>query len=201
MDSDPQFHRIYQTDATRVFTLELGRLETTSSYCHLHPFFYVVTSDSATTDTTQGQAGLSHNWHPGEARFVNGPKQHTVRNDGVNPHREIIVEILSKVDFNPLTQQYAADDFPNDLGSAKPTWTISVEHGPMSAVKTQVAPGDTLETTGRTRLVIALTDINVRVLGKDLQLAAQDYKVLAPESDFSITNTARFPARFITIAF
>lgn len=201
MDSDSHFRKIYENDTVRVFSLELGRLESTTSHCHQHPFFYVVTSDSQTTDTEQGHAGLSHDWYPGAARFVSGPKQHTIRNDSATVHRQVILEILTKVEYNPLVQNYDTDDFANDLGSAKPTWTISVEHGPMSAVKARLAPGERLDVNGRTRLLIALTDVDFQCMSKDLRLAKQDVHMLSPDSDFTVTNTGRFPAEFITIAF
>lgn len=201
MDGDSHFHKIYENDTVRVFTLEIGRLESTTTHCHDHSYFYVVTSESQTTDTQTGHGGWSHNWNSGEARFVAQPKQHTIRNETATTHREVIVEILTKMEFNPLTQNYETDDFTGDLGSAKPTWTVSIEHGPMSAVKTQLGPGDKLDVSGRTRLLIALTDLSLHGLGKDLQLSRQDVQVLAPESDFSFTNITRFPAKFVTIAF
>jgi hypothetical protein len=201
MDNDSHFRKIYEDHTVRVFTLELGRLESTTAHCHEHPYFYVVTSESQTTDTPQGHAGWSHNWNSGEARFVATPKQHIVRNETAALHREVVVEILSKVEFNPLTQNYETDDFSGDLGSAKATWTASIEHGPMSAVKTQIGPADKLDVSGRTRLLIALTDLSLSGLGKNLQLSRQDVEVLSADSDFTLTNTARFPAKFITIAF
>jgi hypothetical protein len=201
MGQDSHFRKIYEDQSVRVFTLELGRLESTTAHCHEHPYFYVVTSESQTTDTPQGRGGWSHNWNSGEARFVAEPKQHIVRNETATTHREVVVEILTKVEFNPLTQNYETDDFTGDLGSAKPTWTTSIEHGPMSAVKTQIGPADKLDVSGRTRLLIALTDLSLSGLGKNLQLSRQDVEVLSPDSDFTLTNTARFPAKFITIAF
>jgi len=160
-----------------------------------------VTSESQTTDTQAGHAGWSHNWNSGEARFIAEPKQHIIRNETATTHRAIIVEILTKLEFNPLAQNFQTDDFAGDLGSAKATWTISVEHGPMSAVKTQLGPSDTMTISERTRVLIALTDLSLQWAGENLQLSRQDVKGLSPDSDFTTTNTTRFPAKFITIAF
>lgn len=201
MDNDPHFHKIYDNDTVHVFTLELARLESTASICTQHPYFYVVTSESETTDTEIGHAGLSHSWTSGEARFVARPKQHSIRNDTATVHRAIIVEILTKLEFNPLDSNYQTDAFSGDLGSAKPTWTVSVEHGPMSAVKTQLGPADNLDVSGRTRILIALSDLSLNGLGKDIELSRQEVQVISPESDFTIHNRGRFPAKFITLAF
>ncbi|HET9741907.1 MAG TPA: hypothetical protein VFQ00_04080 [Terriglobales bacterium] len=198
---DTHFQKIFENDSARVFTLQLDRLESTSSYCPQHPYFYVVTSDTRTLDTKTGYAGWSHDWHSGEARFVAEPKEHVIRNESATTHRAVVVEILPKLEFNPLSQNYETDDFTADLGSAKPTWSVSVVHGPMSALKTQLGPSDSMNLSGRTRVLIALTDLNLTWAGEDIHLSQQDVKVISPSSDFAITNNGRFPARFITIAF
>ena len=201
MDGDPHFHKIAESNAVRVFTLNLDRLESTSSICQDHPFFYVVTSESESTDILQDHAGISHKWRPGAARFVPAPEVHIIRNETGTPHREVIVEILSKLESDPFADNYDRDNFPGDLGSAQPSWSVAVEHGAMSAVKSRLAPGYKVEVPSFTKVLIALTDSTLNATSKDFQLSKQDVQVLAPESDFTITNTGRFPARFITIAF
>jgi hypothetical protein len=201
MENDGHFRKIYENDVARVFSLQLGRIESTASYCPQHPYFYVVTSESQTTDTPTGRVGWSHNWNPGEGRFVAQPKQHVIRNETATIHRAIFVELLTKLEFNPLSQNFETDDFAGDLGSAKTTWTVSVEHGAMSSVKTQLGPADKLDISGRTCILIAITDLKLQGLSKDLQLSQQDAQVISPEADFSVTNPGKFPVRFVTIAF
>lgn len=201
IDSESHFHKVFENETARVFTLELDRLESTDSYCPKHPYFYLVASEGETTDTKVGHAGWSHRWNSGEARFIAEPAEHTIRNDSAMVHRAIIVEILTKLEFNPLRSNIQGDDFAGDLGSAKATWTISVEHGPMSAEKMQIGPGDKVEVSGRTRVVIALNDMTLQMPHSDFSLQAQGVKVISPESDFSFTNSGRFPAKLVTIAF
>ena len=201
MDDDPHFRKIAQNEAVRVFTLNLDRLESTSSICQDHRFFYVVTSESESTDILQDHAGISHRWRPGAARFVPGPEVHIIRNETGTPHREVIVEILSKLEFNAFTDSSDRDNFPVSPGSGQASWSVAVEHGAMSAVKSQLAPGYKLDAPGFTKVLIAVTDSMLNAIGRDFQLSKQDVEVLSPESDFTITNTGRFPARFITIAF
>jgi len=198
---DSHFQKIYESESARVFTLELGRLESTTSYCPQHAYFYVVTSETETTDTPAGRVGWSHRWNSGEARFVAEPKPHVIRNNMATTHRAVFVEILTKLEFNPLTKNYETDDFTGDLGSAKPTWTVSVEHGPMSAEKTQLGPADGLTISRRARVLIALNDISLHGSGRDIKLAREQVHVISPESDFTVTNVGPFPAKFITIAF
>jgi hypothetical protein len=201
IDSESHFHKVFENETARVFTLELERLESTASYCPKYPYFYLVTTEGETTDTKVGHAGWSHRWNSGEARFIAEPAQHTIRNDSATVHRAIIVEILSKLEFIPLRSNIQGDDFAGDLGSAKATWTISVGHGPMSAAKTQIGAGDKVEVRGRTRVVIALDDLALQTPHSDLSLPAQGVKVISPESDFSLTNSGRFPAKLVSIAF
>ena len=201
MDEDSHFKKVYESDTVRVFTLELARLESTISHCHKRPFFYVVTSDTRTSDTEEGHAALSHDWYPGAARFVPRAKQHTIQNESATVHRQVVVEIMSSIEYNPLTQNYDTDEFRADLGSAKQTWSTSVEHGPMSAVKTQLGPGDKLDLNPRTRLLIALTDLDLDAGDNKLRLKKQEVEVLSSDTALVLTNTMRFPVKFITIAF
>ena len=203
MDSDSHFQKLDETSMVRVFTLQLERLESTAKHCHEHAFFYVVTSDSETNDTLEGHAGIGRKWRAGAARFVQNPETHIIRNETATVHREVIVEILNRLEYNPLNPGYDTEDFSGD-GSpqiSSTTWTVPVQHGPMGAVKAQIMPGNKLNFDASTKILIALTDGTLQGLGKDFELSRQDVQLISSDSEFTLTNTGRFPIRFISIRY
>jgi hypothetical protein len=203
MDSDSHFHKLDENNNVKVYTLELGRLESTSSHCHEHAFFYVVTSESETSDTLQGHAGVSHKWYPGVARFVQNPETHTVRNESATPLHEVIVEILSRLEYNPLEPGYGGDDFagPGGVRQSDKTSATLVQHGAMGGVKAEIVPGDKLSFDASTKVLIALTDGTLEGLGKKFNFSRQDVQLISPDAEFTLTNTGRFPIRFVTISY
>jgi len=203
MDSDSHFHKLDENNNVKVYTLELGRIESTSSHCHEHPFFYVVTSESETSDTLEGHAGVSHKWYPGAARLVQNPETHTIRNESSTPHREVIVEILSRLEYNPLERGYAGDDFagPGGVKQSDKTSVTLVQHGAIGGVKAEIVPGDQLTFDASTKILIALTDGTLEGLGKKFDLSRQDVQLISPGAEFTLTNSGRFPIRFITISY
>lgn len=203
LDSDSHFRKLDETSTVRVYRLELGRLESTSMLCQEYAFFYVVTSASETSDTLAGHAGISHKWHPGAARFIQNAETHTIRNETATPHHEVIVEILNRLEYNPFNPGTDVDDFS---GSGNPqvgnaTWSISVQHGAMGAVKVQILAGEKLKFSAATKVLIALSDGTLEGFGKDLHLSAQDVQLISPDSEFTLTNTSRFPVRLIAISY
>jgi hypothetical protein len=105
---------------------------------------------------------MSHDWSGSEARFVYTPMQHVVRNETVNPHRELVIEMLRNVNYDPVAGNYDTDLFPSDLGGARPTWTVSFSLGALTASKTQLAPGAELSVTGATHVLLAISDLELR---------------------------------------
>ena len=199
MSSDSHFHLLYESDTARVFELKLGRLESTGSLCHQHPFFYVVATDGETTDTLEGHAGIDRKWRVGSSRFVLGPETHVVRNDSGTTFREVVVEILTPLEYNPFRGNYDQDDFP--AGIEVTTNTVSVEHGALSAIRAQVIAGDKVSVPGSTKVLIALSDGKLSGNGKDFDLSRGDIQLISAEAGFEFTNAGRLPIRFVTIAF
>jgi hypothetical protein len=202
IESDSHYRLLYENSAARVFKLELPRLESTSNHCHEHPFFYVAVTDGETTDTLDGHAGIARKWQIGVSRFVAGPETHVVRNDGGTPFREVVVEILSPLEYNPFRGNYDEDDFPAGVPQvAVTTSTVSVQHGAMSAIRAQVVGGDKIRVPGSTKVLLALTDGKLSGNGQDFDLKRGDIKPISADSEFDLTNTGRLPIRFVTISF
>ncbi len=202
MDSESHFRLLAESSSVRVFELELGRLESTATYCQEHPFFYVVTTDGETTNLVEGHAGVSHKWSVGSSRFVSSPETHIVRNDAGTTHREIIVEILTPLENNPFRRNYDEDDFPAMSPQVAVTNdVVSVQHGPVSAIKAQLIAGGKLSVPASTKVLIALTDGKLTGNGKDFDLQRGQIEGISADSDFEFTNSGRLPIRFITIAF
>src|SRR5258708_7910677 len=203
---EPHHQLLFQNQDARVFLLELPRLASALSHCNSHPYLYIVTAQGRSSNTIEGQATISRGWNGPEARFIYSPKTHVVRNESINPFRELIVETMHGVQYNSFDGQYDGDLFPGDLGDVKPTWTVSFSRGALTASKTQLAPGAELSISSPNHVLVALTDLEFRKQGTDgsdqaLQLSAQEVKILPGASDFKLTNTGHQPAKFILVEF
>jgi hypothetical protein len=205
--ADESHHQLlYENEDARVLLLELPRIASTQPHCHTHPYLYIVAGESRSSTTPEGKATFSHDWHGGEARFIYAPEKEVIRNESMNPFREVIVETLHNVRYNPLEPSYDTDLFPGDLGSAKPTWTVSFARGMLTAYKTQLAPGDSATFGNTNHVLIALTDLKLeraREKGEpqELELDAQEVQLLTGGSQLKLTNSGSHSATFVLIEF
>jgi hypothetical protein len=205
--ADESHHQVlYQNVDARVLLLELPRIASTLPNCHTHPYLYVVTGESRSSTTPDGKATFSHDWNAGEARFIYSPAKQVIRNESMIPFREVIVETLHSVQYNPLDPSDDRDLFPGDLGSAKPTWTVSFTRGDLSAYKTQLAPGDDANFGSSNHMLIAITGVKLQRSREkadpdEIQLDAQDAQILSGGSPLKLTNAGFHPATFIVIEF
>jgi len=200
--SEESHHQLlFENQGARVFALNLPRLST-ASYCLTHQYLYIVAGPGRTSITIDDHAPMSYDWNGPEARFVYLPKQRSVRNETGQPHRELVVELLREVAYDPLTGGYDGDLFPADLGGAKPTWTVSFSRGPLSAYKVQLAPGAEFRVNSAMHVLLAITDLDLRTPDNTrFQMSAQDVKVLPANSGFKLVNNAQSSAKFIVLEF
>jgi len=205
--ADESHHQVlFQNADARVLLLELMRIASTQPHCHAHPYLYVVTGESRSSTTPDGKASFSHDWNAGEARFIYSPAKQVIRNESMIPFREVIVETLHSVQYNPLDPSDDRDLFPGDLGSAKPTWTVSFTRGDLTAFKTQLAPGDDASFGSSNHVLIAITDVKLQRSREkadpdEIELDAQEARILPGGSTLRLTNTGPHPATFIVIEF
>lgn len=130
------------------------------------------------------------------------PETHSIRNDAGTIHREIVVEILTPLENNPFRRNYDQDDFPS--GSPQISVTndvVSVQHGPMIAIKSQLIAGGKVRVPASTKALIALTEGKLSGNGKDFDLQQGQIEGISADSEFEFTNSGRLPIRFMTIAF
>lgn len=203
---EPNHRLIHSAPDVRVYELELGRLKATEWHCHANSFLRIATTDTRTTTTHEGQGPLSWEWTPGEARFVYGPVKHTVRNDGMLPHREIVIETLHTVQRPLFEQNTNTDEFGADPGEVKPSWSVTFTRGGLTATKTQLAPGDSVTVNEPDQLLIAITDAALKgeVAEKEpetVELGRGETVLLRGGVKRKLSNAGRAPVRFIVVEF
>ncbi|MGH9517469.1 MAG: hypothetical protein ACRD3P_17515 [Terriglobales bacterium] len=205
--ADESHHQLlYENAAARVLLLELPRIASTQPHCHANPYLYIVTGESRSSTTPEGRATFSHDWHAGEARFIYSPAKQVVRNELMVPFREVILETLHRVEYNPLDPSGDRDLFPGDLGSARPTWTVSFTRGDLTAYKTQLAPGDDATFGSSNHLLIAITEVKLerskeKAAPDEIELDAQESRMLPSGSPLKLSNAGGHSATFIVIEF
>lgn len=203
---EPHHQLLLQTQDARVFLLDLPRLASTQPHCHAHPFFYVVTGESESSNTVEGNATISRNWRGAEARYVYGPVKHVVRNEAMNPHREVIVETLRQVQYNALDGNVDTDLLAGDWSSLKPTWQISVTRGAVTATKVQLAAGASFSLQSPNHVLIAVSDLRLRNRGdagsaQTIDLSKEDVRILRGGQNSELTNLGQQAAKFIIVEF
>jgi hypothetical protein len=205
--ADESHHQLlYQNADARVLLLELPRIASTQPHCHAHPYLYIVTGESRSSTTPEGKATFSHDWRAGDARFIYSPAKQVVGNELMVPFREVIVETLHGVQYNPLDPSDDRDLFPGDLGSAKPTWTVSFTRGDLTAYKTQLAPGDDATFGSSNHVLIAITDVKLQRSKEkadpdEIELGTQEARILQGGSPLKLSNAGAHSATFIVIEF
>lgn len=190
---------VFRNNSVRVLAFELSRLQNTDAHCHPFPFLTVVTTESRTTDGL-----VSHDWKPGDARFTYGPVTHRERNEQMAIHREIQVETMRTIPPTRFTREYDADPFGPDPGDLQPTWSVSFARGGLTAVRTQLAAGDSWDVSQPDHLLIAITDVELqkdKPDGEQISVAQGDTLLLPGGSVRRLTNVSNKRARFVTVEF
>ena len=144
-----------------MFVLELPRLAATQSHCHYRPYLDIVATEGKSSDTLEGRAGVSRDWDGAEAHFIYSPMQHVVRNESMMTYRELIVETMHPANYQPSDGNCDTDLFTADLGTVKPSWTVSFTRGALTASKSQLAPGAEISLSSTAHVLLALTDLEL----------------------------------------
>lgn len=195
---DSHFSVLFENNHVRVLSLDLGRIESTGSFSYKRPHMNVITTESRTVAAAQGAGGVTTEWARGQVEFVYNVPCQTVRNDTSIAHRQIIVETYLPVDYNPLQEREAI----LDLSTVKPTTSISIMRGHLTATRYQIAPGDSSDTNGGDHVLVALTDLELKADdGTVISLTNQEAKVITGKKISRLTNEGSKPARFVIIDF
>ncbi|HKR83955.1 MAG TPA: hypothetical protein VJS37_07240, partial [Terriglobales bacterium] len=155
--------------------------------------------------TAEGKGTFSRDWSGSETQLIYEPQKQVIRNESGRTFREVIVELPRVEPYDPLRDSLTSDMFPSDLGTVKPTWTVSFIRGGVKFSKVQLGAGDTLSVGGGGNLLIALTDVRLRNTqagaSEFLEVQAQDVTILGSSTASRLTNEGRAPARFILIGY
>jgi hypothetical protein len=204
--AEESHHRVLlESRGMRVLLLELPRIASTDSFCYRNPYVYIVLSEGRSSITAEGKGTFSRDSSGSETQLVYEPQKQVIRNESGRTFREVIVELPHVELYDPLRDSLTSDMFPSDLGTVKPTWTVSFTRGGVKFSKVQLAAGDTLSLSGGRNLLVALTDLSFRntqggVL-ESLDVQAQEVSTLSSGTGSRVTNDSRGPARFILIEY
>ena len=204
--AEESHHRVLlESSSMRVLLLELPRIASTDSFCYASSYEYVVLSEGRSSITAEGKGTFSRDWSGSETQLIYEPQKQVIRNESGRTFREVIVELPRMEPYDPLRDSLASDMFPSDLGTVKPTWTVSFTRGGVKFSKVQLGAGDTFSFSGGRNLLIALTDVRLRNTHGDasesLDVQAQDVSTLGSSTVSRLTNESRAPARFILIEY
>lgn len=202
---EPHHQLLFQNEDVRIFVLELPRLAATQSHCHPRPYLDIIATAGKSSNRVEGSAPVTRDWNEPEAHFIYSPMQHVVRNEAMTSYRELIVETMHPANYQPFDGAYDTDLFPGDLGTVKPSWTVSFSRGAVTASKSQLAPGAEISISSPAHVLLALTDLELSQMSggsaQSLHLDAQEVRVLPGGDSFRLINTGKTPAKFILVEF
>ncbi len=198
--ADEPHHRVVLESAqVRVLLLELPRIASTDAFCYASPYVYIALGEGRSSITPEGKGTFSRDWRGAEAQIVYQPQQQVIRNESGNTFRELVVELRRSVDYDPMLDASATDMFPPDLGSVKPTWTVSFVAGGVKFSRVQLATGEAVRVNRAQHLLVALNDVTMEQTGVQIvSLNPQDFTNV---NAGTLTNTGRDTARFILIEY
>src|SRR5437763_15753400 len=197
---EPHHQLLFQNQDVRVLVLELPRLAATESHCHPRPYLDIIATESKSSNTLEGHAPVTRDWNGPEAHFIYSPMQHVVRNESMMTYRELIVETMHPANYQPSDGNCDTDLFTADLGTVKPSWTVSFTRGALTASKSQLAPGAEISVSSTAHVLLALTGLELSTessgsSAQSLRLGAQDVRVLPAGVSFRLINTGKGPAK------
>jgi hypothetical protein len=204
--AEESHHRVLlESSRIRVLLLELPRIASTDSFCYASSYVYVVLGEGRSSITAEGKGTFSRDWSGSETQLIYEPEKQVIRNESGRTFREIVVELPRVEPYDPLRDSLTSDMFPSDLGTVKPTCTVSFTRGGVKFSKVQLGAGDTFSVGGGRNLLIALTDVRLRNMqagvSESLEIPAQDVSILGSSTPSRLTNESRAPARFILIEY
>lgn len=194
---DSHFSVLYENNRVRILSLELGRLEATKLFAFKSPHMVVVTTDSRTTTNPANAQGPTTSWQLGNTHFVWNTGCRTVKNDLSTTHKAVVVETHLPAHYDEL-QDY---EVLTDLSTLKPTTSVSLTRGALTATQHQVAPGDTAQLNAGDHALIALNDLELSTDNdKEISLNSQEVKILH-EDISALKNAGKSSARFVVVDF
>ena len=202
LDAADESHHtvIFRNNAVRILELQLPRISSTEPHCHQYSYLLVATTESHTTD---GPVGTD--WYPGDARFIYGPANSLVRNDQSTTYRAIEVETLRTQTYSWSRRNQYSDPFGADLGTVKPTWSVSFSRGGLAGTRAQLASGDSLDVSQPDHILIAITALELEKTGPDgsqkVSLERGDTLMLPGGSASKLTNRGSDLAKFVIVEF
>lgn len=201
LDAADEAHHslIFRNSAVRVLEVQLGRLDSTDTHCHQYTYLTVATSESHTVD-----GPISTDWMPGDARLIYGPVKSILRNDQSMTYRAVEVETLRTVPTSWVAQRANSDPFGADLGTVKPTWSVSFTKAGLTGTRAQLASGDSLDVSPPDHLLIAITSLELEKAGSDagrISLQPGETLMLPGGSATKLTNADRYGAKFVLVEF
>jgi hypothetical protein len=204
--AEESHHRVLlESSGLRVLLLELPRIASTDSFCYASSYVYVVLSEGRSSVTAEGKGTFSRDWSGSETQLIYEPQKQVIRNESGRTFREVIVELPRAEPYDPLRDIPTSDMFPADLGTVKPTWTVSFTRGGVKFSKVQLGAGDTFSVGGGRNLLVALTDLRLRntqvFASESLDVQAQDVTILGLSTASRLSNESRAPARFVLIEY
>lgn len=209
--AEDRYHRLLlQNQFVRVFAVEIQPQKAT--LLHQHPYdFMVISLTDGDVESARGihSSLMTNDTYRGDVRFSHGPIAHRLRNpEGLGAYRNLTVEIIKNSEqpySYPATLQELMDYdvVPPPLDSHV-SYQAVLDRDTVRASSVQILPGESMQVSKGfgPLLVVPLEDLELKAEGGELEKYRRDEVLWDPETfKRKLTNTGRYPARFILLEF
>jgi quercetin dioxygenase-like cupin family protein len=204
--AEPVHHLALANDQVRVFQVEVAPHASTLLHHHGHDYVFVTLGESHVSNEVQGKPAAELKFTDGETRFTAGNFAHVARNLSDQPFRNVTIELMQDEKLreapSPWTPGAGNQEAPGvlikELFLRDGARVSSVELQPGATVPSHHHDGP--------HLLVAVSDLEIRsdVDGQGPmpgKFKAGDVKWLPGGYSHTLTNTAKDPARFVTVEF
>ena len=204
--SEPSHHLALENEFVRVFKVEVAPHAATLMHRHRHDYLFVTIGDSHVSNDVAGKAPVELKLADGDTHFATGNFAHIARNLADTPFRNVTVEILQDDKLRGATSSWKEESGEQAFtGGGKKI--LFVKDG-VRVSESNLAPGATIPSHRHAGpyLLVAVSDLELRSEGEgktpiSLKLNRGDIQWLPGGYTHTLTNTARNPARLVTVEF
>jgi quercetin dioxygenase-like cupin family protein len=208
--AEPHHHLTFENKSVRVFNVEVPPNEATLLHWHRHDYIAVTLAPAEITNTVKDKPSATVKFTAGDTRFAPATFAHVVRTTSPQPFRNVTVELLEDAALRTSTAKWDASKNEDRSLDILPAGTIQIlfVKDNVRVSETELQPGAVipLHHHAGPHLLIAVSDLDLRSDEKgkapeSTHLKAGESKWIEGGYSHTVTNTAKTPAKYVTLEF
>jgi quercetin dioxygenase-like cupin family protein len=205
--AEPAHRLVLENEWVRVFGVEVAPGAATLPHSHRFDYVFVTLGDARVANEVLGKAPAELALADGETRFTAGDFAHVARNLADRPFRNVTIELMQDDKLREAPSPWPAEAAGDAEAPGVRHKVLFVRDGARVS-EVEIQPGATVPSHRHDgpHLAVAVSDLELRsdVEGQSpapARLKAGEVKWLPGGFTHTLTNTAKSPARMVTVEF